>query len=121
MLRLSVLDQSIAVAGRSQGSAIRETVALAQHCEALGYHRFWVSEHHNHPAIVGTAPEIVIAAIAATTERIRIGTPVLVVPYPPALPTVKAIATVQELSGGRLEIGGGGGPMDGLRVSGGRG
>ena len=47
------------------------TVALARHCEALGYQRFWVSEHHNHPTIVGTAPEIVMAAIAATTERIR--------------------------------------------------
>jgi len=72
-MRLSVLDQSIAVAGRPHDQSIRNTVALAQHCEALGYDRFWVSEHHNHPTIVGTAPEIVIAAIAATTHRIRIG------------------------------------------------
>ena len=61
-MRLSVLDQSIAVAGRPHDQSIRNTVALAQHCEALGYGRFWVSEHHNHPTIVGTAPEIVIAA-----------------------------------------------------------
>ena len=72
-MRLSVLDQSIAVADRPQDQSIRNTVALAKHCEALGYERFWVSEHHNHPTIVGTAPEIVIAAIAATTDRIRIG------------------------------------------------
>ena len=56
-MRLSVLDQSIAAAGRPHGAAIRDTIALAQHCEGLGYHRFWVSEHHNHPTIVGTAPE----------------------------------------------------------------
>ena len=60
-MRLSVLDQSIAVAGRPHGQSIRNTVSLAQHCEALGYDRFWVSEHHNHPTIVGTAPEIVMA------------------------------------------------------------
>ena len=76
-MRLSVLDQSIAVAGRPQDQSIRNTVALAKHCEALGYERFWVSEHHNHPTIVGTAPEIVIAAIAATTDRIRIGAPLV--------------------------------------------
>ena len=48
-MRLSVLDQSIAVAGRPHDQSIRNTVALAKHCEALGYDRFWVSEHHNHP------------------------------------------------------------------------
>src|SRR5581483_2392384 len=72
-MRLSVLDQSVAIAGRPHEQSIRNTVALAKHCEALGYERFWVSEHHNHPTIVGTAPEILIAAIAATTDRIRIG------------------------------------------------
>src|ERR1700749_2397358 len=71
--RLSVLDKSVAIAGRPQEQSIRNTVALAKHCETLGYERFWVSEHHNHPTIVGTAPEIVIAAIAATTESIRLG------------------------------------------------
>jgi len=80
-MRLSVLDQSIAVAGRPHDQSIRNTVALARHCEALGYDRFWVSEHHNHPTIVGTAPEIVIAAIAATTERIRIGSAGIMLPH----------------------------------------
>src|SRR5882762_10097824 len=80
-MRLSVLDQSIAVAGRPQDESIRNTVALAKHCEALGYERFWVSEHHNHPTIVGTAPEIVIAAIAATTQRIRVGSAGIMLPH----------------------------------------
>src|SRR6266567_925756 len=80
-MRLSVLDQSIAVAGRPHDESIRNTVALARHCEALGYERFWVSEHHNHLTIVGTAPEILIAAIAATTERIRIGSAGIMLPH----------------------------------------
>ena len=80
-MRLSVLDQSIAVAGRPQDQSIRNTVALAKHCEALGYERFWVSQHHNHPTIVGTAPEIVIAAISATTDRIRIGSAGIMLPH----------------------------------------
>ena len=44
-----------AVSGRPADASIRETIELARHCEALGYHRFWLSEHHNHPSIVGTA------------------------------------------------------------------
>ena len=67
-LRLSVLDQSTAAQGRGEDAAIRETLALARHCDALGYHRYWVSEHHNSGSIVGTAPEVLMAAIAATTR-----------------------------------------------------
>lgn len=57
-LRLSILDQSVAVAGRPQDASIRETLALAELAESLGYQRFWVSEHHSHPTIVGSAPEV---------------------------------------------------------------
>ena len=67
-LRISVLDQSTAAQGRGQDDAIRETLESARHCEALGYHRYWVSEHHNSDSIVGTAPEVLMAAIAATTR-----------------------------------------------------
>src|SRR5438132_8350995 len=65
MIRLSVLDQSVSVAGRGEDEAIRDTLGLAEHCEALGYHRFWLSEHHGLPTIVGSAPEILMAAVAA--------------------------------------------------------
>ena len=84
-MRLSVLDQSAAVAGRSESESIRDTLSLAAHCEALGYHRFWLSEHHNIPAIVGSAPEILMAAIAATTTRIRIGSAGVMLPHYSAL------------------------------------
>ena len=72
-LKLSILDQSAAASGRGQDETIRQTLALAQQAEAWGYHRFWVSEHHSHPSIVGTAPEVLMAAIAARTQRIRLG------------------------------------------------
>ena len=61
-MKWSVLDQSPSSAGSAQDVAIRESIALAQHCDALGYERYWVSEHHNSASIVGTAPEILIAA-----------------------------------------------------------
>ena len=99
-MRLSVLDQSIAVAGRPQDLSIRNTVALAQHCEALGYERFWVSEHHNHPTIVGTAPEIVIAAIAATTKSIRIGSAGIMLPHYSAFKVAEVFRVLDALAPG---------------------
>ena len=104
-MRLSVLDQSIAVAGRPHDQSIRNTVALAQHCEALGYERFWVSEHHNHPTIVGTAPEIVIAAIAATTERIRIGSAGIMLPHYSPFKVAEVFRVLDALAPGRIDLG----------------
>lgn len=104
-MRLSVLDQSIAVAGRPQDLSIRNTVALAGHCEALGYERFWVSEHHNHPTIVGTAPEIVIAAIAATTDRIRIGSAGIMLPHYAPFKVAEVFRVLDALAPGRIDMG----------------
>ena len=104
-MRLSVLDQSIAVAGRPHDQSIRNTVALARHCEALGYDRFWVSEHHNHPTIVGTAPEIVMAAIAATTERIRIGSAGIMLPHYAAFKVAEVFRVLDALAPGRIDMG----------------
>ena len=103
--RLSVLDQSIAVSGRPQDQSIRNTVSLAQHCEALGYERFWVSEHHNHPTIVGTAPEIVMAAIAATTERIRIGSAGIMLPHYSPFKVAEVFRVLDALAPGRIDMG----------------
>jgi alkanesulfonate monooxygenase SsuD/methylene tetrahydromethanopterin reductase-like flavin-dependent oxidoreductase (luciferase family) len=57
-MKWSVLDQSPFSAGSTQGAAIRESIALAQHCDKLGYERYWVSEHHNSTSIVGTAAQV---------------------------------------------------------------
>jgi luciferase family oxidoreductase group 1 len=104
-MRLSVLDQSIAVAGRPHHESIRNTVALARHCEALGYDRFWVSEHHNHPTIVGTAPEIIMAAIAATTERIRIGSAGIMLPHYSPFKVAEVFRVLDALAPGRIDMG----------------
>ena len=80
-------------------------MALAQHCEALGYQRFWVSEHHNHPTIVGTAPEIVIAAIAATTHRIRIGSAGIMLPHYAPFKVAEVFRVLDALAPGRIDLG----------------
>ena len=105
MLRISILDQSIAATGRPQGQAIRDTVALARLCDGLGYHRFWVSEHHNHPTIVGTAPEILIAAIAANTARIRVGSAGVMLPHYAPFKVAEQFRVLDALAPGRIDLG----------------
>ncbi|MDQ3272200.1 MAG: LLM class flavin-dependent oxidoreductase [Pseudomonadota bacterium] len=104
-MRLSVLDQSVAVTGRSADASIRETLALAQHCETLVYQRFWVSEHHSHPTIVGSAPEVLMAAIAATTQRIRIGSAGVMLPHYSALKVAEQFRVLEALAPGRIDLG----------------
>jgi len=104
-LRLSVLDQSVAVAGRGQDEAIRQTLSLAQHAESLGYDRFWVSEHHSHPSIVGTAPEVLMAAIAARTDRIRLGSAGVMLPHYAPLKVAEQFRVLDALAPGRIDLG----------------
>jgi luciferase family oxidoreductase group 1 len=104
-MKLSVLDQSIAVAGQSEDAAIRSTLELAPWCESLGYHRFWLSEHHSLPTIVGTAPEILLAAIAARTRRIRIGSAGVMLPHYSALKVAEQFRVLDALAPGRVDLG----------------
>ncbi len=109
------MDQSAAVTGRSQDEAIRRTLRLAQRCEALGYARFWVSEHHNSEAVAGTAPEILIAAIAATTSRIRVGSAGVMLPHYAALKVAEQFRVLDAIAPGRIDLGVGRAPgSDGL-------
>jgi len=104
-LRLSVLDQSTAARDRGQDAAIRESLDLARHCDALGYHRYWVSEHHNSDSIVGTAPEVLIAAIAATTSRIRVGSAGVMLPHYAALKVAEQFRVLEAIAPGRIDLG----------------
>ena len=117
MLKLSVLDQSVAVSGRTEDASIRETLALAQYCETLGYHRFWVSEHHSHPSIVGSAPEVLMAAIAATTRRIRIGSAGVMLPHYAALKVAEQFRVLEALAPGRIDLGVGRAPGSDMRTA----
>ncbi len=114
-MRLSVLDQSYAVVDRPHAESIHNTLALARHCEALGYERFWVSEHHNHHSIVGTAPEILIAALAVTTHRIRVGSAGVMLPHYAPFKVAEQFRMLDALAPGRIDLGLGRAPgSDGL-------
>lgn len=115
MVRLSVLDQSTIVSGRSPDASIRESIALAKHCEALGYARYWCAEHHNSDSQAGTAPEILIAAIAATTKRIRVGSAGVMLPHYAALKVAEQFRVLEAIAPGRIDLGLGRAPgSDGL-------
>ena len=116
-LTLSVLDQSISCAGRGEDHALRDTLDLAGHCEALGYHRFWVSEHHGLPTIVGTAPEILLAAIAARTQRIRLGSAGVMLPHYSAYKVAEQFRVLDALAPGRVDLGVGRAPGSDMRVA----
>src|SRR3954470_20033691 len=104
-MKISVLDQSTSSNNRPQSVAIRESIELAQHCDRLGYHRYWVSEHHNSDSIVGTAPEVLIAAIGATTERIRIGSAGVMLPHYSALKVAEQFRVLEGIAPGRIDLG----------------
>ncbi len=116
-MKLSVLDQSVACAGRGEDDALRDTLALAEHCEALGYARFWVSEHHGLPTIVGSAPEVLMAAIAARTTRIRIGSAGVMLPHYAALKVAEQFRVLDALAPGRIDLGVGRAPGSDMRTA----
>jgi len=105
VLKLSVLDQSIACVGRPHGETIRDTIALAQQCERLGYERFWVSEHHSNETIVGTAPEILLAAIGQVTHRIRIGSAGVMLPHYAPLKIAEQFRVLDAIAPDRIDLG----------------
>ncbi|HEV2561765.1 MAG TPA: LLM class flavin-dependent oxidoreductase [Rhizomicrobium sp.] len=104
-MRLSVLDQSPIRSGGAPADAIAETIALAKACEALGYHRYWLAEHHNTGSFAGASPEILIARIAAETRRIRVGSGgVMLMHYSP-LKIAEEFRMLETLSPGRIDLG----------------
>jgi luciferase family oxidoreductase group 1 len=104
-VKLSVLDQSPHAEGETQDVAIRRSLALARACDALGYARYWVSEHHNSASIVGTAPEILMSAIAATTTRIRVGSAGVMLPHYASLKVAEQFRVLEAIAPGRIDLG----------------
>ncbi len=116
-LRLSVLDQSVALEGQGEDAAIRDTLSLAEHAEALGYARFWLSEHHGLPTIVGSAPEVLMAAVAARTSRIRIGSAGVMLTHYSALKVAEQFRVLEALAPGRVDLGVGRAPGGEMRFA----
>jgi luciferase family oxidoreductase group 1 len=104
-MKISVLDQSPARQGFSPDISIRETLDLARHCEHLGYYRYWLSEHHSSDSVTGSAPEILMAAIAATTSRIRIGSAGIMLLHYSALKVAEQFRVLEAIAPGRIDLG----------------
>nr|WP_225953786.1 MsnO8 family LLM class oxidoreductase [Kibdelosporangium phytohabitans] len=102
---MSILDRSSNRAGKSDAQALRDTVRFAQQAEALGYHRFWVSEHHSVPGVAGSAPTVLAAAIAAATSTIRVGTGGVMLPNHQPLVVAEQFGVLESLYPGRIDMG----------------
>jgi luciferase family oxidoreductase group 1 len=102
---LSVLDQSLIRAGGDARTAFAETLELARFTEALGYRRFWVSEHHDSTVIAGSSPEVLLAAVGAATTRIRIGSGGVMLPHYSAYKVAENFAVLSNLYPGRVDLG----------------
>ncbi|MCX7065860.1 MAG: LLM class flavin-dependent oxidoreductase [Proteobacteria bacterium] len=114
-MKFSVLDQSPMRSGGTAADALRETIELAQITERLGYHRYWVAEHHGSASFAGSSPEVLISAIAAHTSRIRVGSGgVMLMHYSP-LKVAENFRLLETLYPGRIDLGVGRAPgSDGI-------
>ncbi|WP_280308080.1 LLM class flavin-dependent oxidoreductase [Nocardia neocaledoniensis] len=102
---LSVLDLAPVQADATAGEALHATTRLAQHAEELGFRRFWVAEHHNMPGIASAAPAVVLAHLAASTSRIRVGSGGVMLPNHPPLVVAEQFGTLESLHPGRIDLG----------------
>lgn len=104
-MRLSVLDQSPVPSGFTPGDALRNSIDLAARCEALGYHRYWVAEHHNTGGLAGSAPEILIGHIASATNTMRVGSGGVMMPHYAPLKIAENFRVLASLHPGRIDLG----------------
>ncbi|WP_227012763.1 MsnO8 family LLM class oxidoreductase [Pseudonocardia sp. EC080610-09] len=104
-VRLSLLDRSRTRAGEPDSAALRHTVDRARRAERSGYHRFWVAEHHAVPGIASGSPPVLMAAVAAATERIRVGSGGIMLPNHQPLVVAEQVATLAALYPGRIDVG----------------
>ncbi|WP_258726361.1 LLM class flavin-dependent oxidoreductase [Cellulomonas sp. NS3] len=102
---LSVLDLSPVATGASSRDALLATTELARRADALGFARFWVAEHHAMPAVASTSPAVLLAHLAAATERIRVGSGGVMLPNHPALVVAEQFAMLEALHPGRIDLG----------------
>ncbi len=103
--KLSVLDQSLARSRDHAPEALQETLQMAKWCEELGYERFWVSEHHAFPAVAGCAPEVLLAALGAATESIRLGSGGIMLPHYSPYKVAETFSLLANLYPGRIDLG----------------
>ncbi|MCP2229772.1 MULTISPECIES: MsnO8 family LLM class oxidoreductase [Erwinia] len=103
--RLSLLDKSPLAEGESASAALARTVALAQQAEALGYHRFWLAEHHNTQALASPSPEVLIAWILAHTTHLRVGSGGVMLQHYSPYKVAENFNLLAALAPGRVDLG----------------
>ncbi len=105
MFRVSILDQSIVPTGATAAQAIAHTIQTAKFAEEAGFHRFWVSEHHNSAMVAGSAPELLMVRLANETRRIRIGSGGIMLPNHSALKVAENFRLLETMYPGRIDLG----------------
>jgi luciferase family oxidoreductase group 1 len=104
-VRLSILDQSPIISGHTAAQAVAETIKLAREAERLGYHRYWLAEHHSLMALADPCPEILVARVAAETSRIRVGTGGILLPHYSPLKVAEQFRMLEALYPQRIDLG----------------
>ena len=117
MVRLSILDQSPIRAGGTPAEAVQETLRLAQAADRLGYHRYWLAEHHSSGSLAGSSPEILIGQVAARTERLRVGSGGVMLSHYSALKVAENFRMLETLFPGRIDLGIGRAPGGDMRAT----
>jgi alkanesulfonate monooxygenase SsuD/methylene tetrahydromethanopterin reductase-like flavin-dependent oxidoreductase (luciferase family) len=102
---LSVLDLVPVTSGSTPRQALANSVDLARRCEAAGYRRYWVAEHHLNPGVAGTTPALVIGLVAAATERIRVGSGAVLMGHHTPLAVIEQFGLLDALHPGRIDLG----------------
>jgi len=114
---LSVLDLSPVRRGGTAGESFHDTIDLARHAERLGYHRYWLAEHHGLPGIASAATAVVIGQVAAATSRIRVGSGGIMLPNHAPLVIAEQFGTLESMFPGRIDLGLGRAPGGDLRTA----
>jgi luciferase family oxidoreductase group 1 len=104
-LRLSVLDQAPISQGSSGGQALRNSLDLARLCDELGYHRYWLAEHHATPMLACASPEVMIGPVATATSRMRIGSGGIMLPHYSPLKVAETFSMLAGVFPGRIDLG----------------
>jgi luciferase family oxidoreductase group 1 len=102
---LSVLDQSPIRKDGSAAEAVAETIALAKACDGLGFHRYWLAEHHNSNSFAGSCPEILIGRVAQETQRLRVGSGGVMLTHYSPLKIAEQFRMLDVLNPGRIDLG----------------
>jgi luciferase family oxidoreductase group 1 len=104
-MELSIVDLATVIPGETRHQALQHSIEVAQHIERLGFNRIWVAEHHGTSSIAGRVPEVLIAAIAAHTSRLRVGSGSVLLNHYSAFKVAEVFCTLHELYPGRIDLG----------------